>query len=240
MTELLEIDGLHVHYNRVPAVTDVSLTVAEGEVVGVIGPNGAGKTTTLSALFGLVRITSGEVLFQGTSIKGRSPEDIARAGLALVPEGRHVFQSLTVQENLQLGAAPRGGRKALKDGIAEALELFPGLQPHLRHAAGDLSGGEQQQLAIGRALLSRPRLLLLDEPSLGLAPKIVDSVFTALSDLRTRGMTILLVEQNATRTVAFADRVYVLGGGRVVAVGNGAQLTANGVLTDAYLGSVAP
>jgi branched-chain amino acid transport system ATP-binding protein len=211
---MLEVDGLEVRYGAVPAVRNLNLSVAEGEVVGLIGPNGAGKSTTLHAITGLTPAYAGDVRLDGRSIVGLAPEAIARAGVALVPEGRRIFADFTVEENLRLGLAARreaNGRGAL----AEAFELFPMLREFRRRSAGALSGGQQQQLAIGRALVAGPRVLLLDEPSLGLAPTIVDGVFEALLRIRDRGVTILLVEQRAQRTVALADRTEVLANGEL-------------------------
>jgi branched-chain amino acid transport system ATP-binding protein len=211
---MLEVDGLDVRYGAVPAVRNLSLSVAEGEIVGLIGPNGAGKSTTLHAITGLTPANAGEVLLDGRSILGLYPEEIARAGVALVPEGRRIFADFTVEENLRLGlAARRDGDE--RGALAEAFELFPVLREFRRRSAGALSGGQQQQLAIGRALVAGPRVLLLDEPSLGLAPAIVDGVFEALLRIRERGVTILLVEQRAQRTVALADRTEVLANGEL-------------------------
>jgi branched-chain amino acid transport system ATP-binding protein len=211
---MLEVDGLEVRYGAVPAVRNLSLSVAEGEIVGLIGPNGAGKSTTLHAITGLTPTYAGDVRLDGRSILGLAPEAIARAGVALVPEGRRIFADFTVEENLRLGLAARrdgDGRSAL----AEAFELFPVLREFRRRSAGALSGGQQQQLAIGRALVAGPRVLLLDEPSLGLAPTVVDGVFDALVRIRERGVTIVLVEQRAQRTVALADRTEVLANGEL-------------------------
>jgi branched-chain amino acid transport system ATP-binding protein len=211
---MLEVDGLEVRYGAVPAVRNFSLSVAEGEIVGLIGPNGAGKSTTLHAITGLTPAYAGDVRLDGRSILGLAPEAIARAGVALVPEGRRIFADFTVEENLRLGLAARrdgDGRGAL----AEAFELFPVLREFRRRSAGALSGGQQQQLAIGRALVAGPRVLLLDEPSLGLAPTVVDGVFDALVRIREGGVTILLVEQRAQRTVALADRTEVLANGEL-------------------------
>jgi branched-chain amino acid transport system ATP-binding protein len=211
---MLELDGLEVRYGAVPAVRNLSLSVAEGEIVGLIGPNGAGKSTTLHAITGLTPAHAGDVRLDGRSILGLAPEAIARAGVALVPEGRRIFADFTVEENLRLGLAARrdgDGRGAL----AAAFELFPVLREFRRRSAGALSGGQQQQLAIGRALVAGPRVLLLDEPSLGLAPTVVDGVFDALVRIREGGVTILLVEQRAQRTVALADRTEVLANGEL-------------------------
>jgi branched-chain amino acid transport system ATP-binding protein len=211
---MLEVDGLEVRYGAVPAVRNLTLSVAEGEIVGLIGPNGAGKSTTLHAITGLTPAHAGDVRLDGRSILGLPPEAIARAGVALVPEGRRIFADFTVEENLRLGLAAR--RKANGRGaLADAFELFPVLREFRGRSAGALSGGQQQQLAIGRALVAGPRVLLLDEPSLGLAPTIVDGVFDALVRIRERGVTILLVEQRAQRTVALADRTEVLANGEL-------------------------
>ena len=210
----LELAGLEVRYGAVAAVRDVSLSVEKGEIVGLIGPNGAGKSTTLHAITGLVPAYAGDVRLGGRSILGRPPEAIARDGVALVPEGRRIFADFSVEENLRLGLAARrrgNGRGA----VSEVYELFPILRESRRRSAGALSGGQQQQLAIGRALVAQPEVLLLDEPSLGLAPTMVDNVFEALASIRERGVTILLVEQRAQRTVALADRTHVLANGEL-------------------------
>jgi branched-chain amino acid transport system ATP-binding protein len=211
---LLEVSGLEVAYGRVPAVRGLSFTVGAGEIVGLIGPNGAGKSTTLHAIMGAVASQRGDVVLDGRSLRGKSPEAIARSGVALVPEGRRLFGELTVEENLRLGlAARRGGAAA--EGLEEALELFPILRDFRRRSAGALSGGQQQQLAIARALVAEPSVLLLDEPSLGLAPTVVDLVFSTLGTIRDRGLGVLLVEQRAQRTVAVADRTHVLAHGEL-------------------------
>jgi branched-chain amino acid transport system ATP-binding protein len=204
----LELVDVEVRYGPVPAVRGLGLRVEPGEIVGLIGPNGAGKSTTLHAIVGLLAVYRGDIRVGGRSVLGRPPEAIARRGVALVPEGRRIFGGLTVEENLRLGLAARRGNGA--DPLAAAYELFPMLREFRRRQAGVLSGGQQQQLAIARALVAQPQLLLLDEPSLGLAPTAVDSVFDALAAIREAGVTILLVEQRAQRTVALADRTYVL------------------------------
>ena len=211
----LAVSSLQVSYGGVPAVRDVSFEVAAGEIVGLIGPNGAGKSTTLHAIVGLVRAQGGDVLLGGRSLRGRSPEAIARAGVALVPEGRRLFAELTVEDNLRLGLAARQENGSVRDALAEVFALFPVLQDFRRRAAGALSGGQQQQLAIARALVAKPKVLLLDEPSLGLAPTIVDLVFSTLTRIREGGLAILLVEQRAQRTVALADRTHVLANGEL-------------------------
>ena len=211
---MLELDGLGVRYGTVPAVRSVDLALERGELVGLIGPNGAGKSTTLHAIMGVVPATEGDIRLAGRSIRGRVPEAIARAGISLVPEGRRIFGELTVEENLRLGLAARR-RNGAADPLAEAYELFPMLAEARARQAGVLSGGQQQQLAIGRALVAAPDVLLLDEPSLGLSPTVVDAVFAALAAIRERGVTVLLVEQRAQRTVALADRTHVLANGEL-------------------------
>jgi branched-chain amino acid transport system ATP-binding protein len=211
----LEVDGLGVRYGGVSAVRDMSLEVGRGEIVGLIGPNGAGKSTTLHAIMGAVPIDAGDIRHAGRSLRGRAPEAIARGGIALVPEGRRIFGELSVNENLRLGLSGRRSREGSDEAMDEVYTLFPILRDHGRRPAGALSGGQQQQLAIGRALVASPDVLLLDEPSLGLAPKVVDLVFAALEEIRRRGITVLLVEQRAQRTVAFADRTYLLANGEV-------------------------
>jgi len=233
---MLAVNDLHVNYGRVPALHGISLFVRDGEAVALIGPNGAGKTTTLSAIFGLVSIEAGTITFEGTSLRGLTPENIVRRGIALVPEGRHIFGSLTVAENLQLGTTARKDRSGVADEIEKALERFPALAQYYGRSAGTLSGGEQQQLALARALLCRPRLLLLDEPSLGLAPLVIDTVFDALDGLRQEGVTILLVEQNATRAIEFADRTYVLRSGRMARTGTAEEMRTMEDLETLYLG----
>ena len=208
MSAVLELENLHVRYGSVPAVRGLNLEVGRGELVGLIGPNGAGKSTTLHAIMGVVTPAAGDVRLAGHSVRGRSPEAIARAGIALVPEGRRIFGELSVEENLRLGLAARRGNGS--DPLGAAYELFPMLADFRDRQAGALSGGQQQQLAIGRALVAAPDVLLLDEPSLGLSPTLVDTVFGALTEIRNRGVSILLVEQRAQRTVALADRTYVL------------------------------
>ena len=212
---MLELDELVVRYGSVPAVRGLNLALERGELVGLIGPNGAGKSTTLHAIMGVVPAASGDVRFAGQSIRGRAPEAIARAGISLVPEGRRIFGELSVEDNLLLGLAARRRNGSTADPLAAAFELFPMLADFRARQAGALSGGQQQQLAIGRALVAAPDVLLLDEPSLGLSPTVVDAVFAALAAIRDRGVTILLVEQRAQRTVALADRTLVLANGEL-------------------------
>jgi branched-chain amino acid transport system ATP-binding protein len=210
----LAVEKLSVRYGAVEAVRGLSLEVKPGQIVGLIGPNGAGKSSTLHAIMGSAPIVGGDVRLDGSSLVGRRPEDVARRGIALVPEGRRIFGELTVEENLRLGlAARRKGRNGA--GLERAYELFPVLSEFRSRHAGVLSGGQQQQLAIGRALAADPEVLLLDEPSLGLAPKIVDVVFEALTRIRDAGLAVLLVEQRAQRTVALADESHVLANGEL-------------------------
>jgi len=215
MTPVLDVSGLWVHYGAVPAVRDLSLSVGEAEIVGLIGPNGAGKSTTLHAITGLVGARAGDIRLRGTSTLGRKPETIARSGISLVPEGRRIFGQLTVEENMRLGTMGRRERGGLRRDLDWIEQLFPIVAEMGSRPAGSLSGGQQQQLAIARALAAGPDVLLLDEPSLGLAPTLVDVVFGALLQIRERGVTVLLVEQRAQRTVALADRTYVMTNGEI-------------------------
>jgi branched-chain amino acid transport system ATP-binding protein len=212
---VLELERLEVRYGSVPAVRGLDLRVGRGELVGLIGPNGAGKSSTLLAIMGVVPASGGDIRLAGRSIRGRTPESVARSGVALVPEGRQIFAGLTVEENLRLGLAGRRGREGVDEDLGRIYELFPAVAEALGRAAGALSGGQQQQLAIARALLARPDVLLLDEPSLGLAPTVVETVFAALAGIRDQGVTILLVEQRARITVGFADRTYVMANGEL-------------------------
>ena len=233
---MLSVADLVVRYGQITALEGVSLLVREGEAVGVVGPNGAGKSSLLGAITGIVKVASGRISFLDEQIEGSVPEDLVRKGISLVPEGRRIFGPLSVAENLQLGAttARRSERKAPT--VGEMLERFPALGVLYKRQAGSLSGGEQQMLAIARALMSGPRLLLLDEPSLGLAPLVVDTVFELLEDLRREGTTILLVEQNALRTVEFCDRTYVLRTGEVVMAGTRDELLAQEDFSATFLG----
>jgi len=211
----LAVEDLEVRHGAVTAVRGLSFEVGRGEIVGLIGPNGAGKSSTLHAIMGAVRPAGGDVRVNGISVVGRRPEDVARRGVALVPEGRRIFAELTVEENLRLGLAGRRRRDGVAEDMRQVYDLFPVVEEAARRKAGTLSGGQQQQLAIARALVADPEVLLLDEPSLGLAPLVVDLVFEALADIRERGLAILLVEQRAQRTVAFADRSHVLSQGQL-------------------------
>jgi branched-chain amino acid transport system ATP-binding protein len=231
----LAVEGLSVAYGAVVAVRDVQLEVASGEIVAALGPNGAGKTTLLRAIAGALKPQAGSVTFAGRSLAGLAPEDVVRRGIALVPEGRHVFPKLTVEENLIIGGIARKDRDGLREDADRWLARFPILGERSKQLAGTLSGGEQQQLAIARALMSRPRMLLLDEPSLGLAPIFVDRIFELILELRVEGVTILVVEQNVHRALDIADRAYVLSVGSVVASGPTDQLL-EGQLERTYLG----
>ena len=232
----LELDGVEIRYGTVSAVRDLTLRVDKGEIVGLIGPNGAGKSTTLNAIMGLLPAHRGEIRLHGEPLRRRSAESIARAGIALVPEGRRIFGDFTVEENLRLGLAAR--RKSyIGEALAPAFELFPILREFRRRQAGALSGGQQQQLAIGRALVSRPEILLLDEPSLGLAPLAVDGIFKAFTEIRELGTTILLVEQRAQRTVALANRTHVLVGGELQMALGPADADDTDKIIAAYLAS---
>jgi branched-chain amino acid transport system ATP-binding protein len=216
---MLAVRDLDVFYGRVQALRRSSLSVAPGELVTIVGPNGSGKTTLLRALTGLVRVRAGQVLFEGRVISGCATEDIVRHGIALVPEGRELFGPLSVRQNLALGAyaLPRAARRAARgEDLERALALFPALRARLGQAVATLSGGEQQMVAMGRALMARPRLLLLDEPSVGLAPLVIAEIFRALAALKADGLTMLLVEQNARAAFRIADRGYVLGPGGVI------------------------
>jgi branched-chain amino acid transport system ATP-binding protein len=234
---VLKIADLCVNYGRVRAVQNLSLEVGEGELVGLVGHNGAGKTTTLLTITGSQKPASGRILLQGKDLVGRSPDAVLRAGIALVPEGRRIFGRLSVGENLKIGASTRRDRRQVDEDIAAMLERFPVLERDWAKSGAKLSGGEQQQLAIARALLSRPRILLLDEPTLGLAPLMVDRVFEILEGLRNDGVTILLVEQNAARTVEIADHTYVMrSGGRIEFHGTTEELAQRADFETAYIG----
>jgi branched-chain amino acid transport system ATP-binding protein len=233
---MLELRGLQVQYGSIVAVRDLSLSVNEGELVALIGANGAGKTTTLATIAGVLKPRKGSIAFRGHSIAGLPPEAIVRKGIAMVPEDREVFPTLTIEENLRLGGFIRRNRAEYRRDVDEMCTLFPILGERLAQAAGTLSGGEQQQLALARALMSHPKLLMLDEPSLGLAPALVDHVFKLVTRLHRQGMTILLVEQNVHQTLDIVDRAYVLSIGRVEAAGTPADLRQQVNLQSVYLG----
>jgi branched-chain amino acid transport system ATP-binding protein len=234
---LLKLNDVWVHYGRIPAVQGLSLHVDEGEFVGLVGHNGAGKTTTLWTITGVLRPSSGEITFEGRSIVGLSPDQILRLGISLVPENRRIFGRLTVGENLRIGTVRRRDRRAAVVDVKRMCERFEVLGRSFDRPGSKLSGGEQQQLAIARALLARPKLLLLDEPTLGLAPMMVDAVFEVLGELHEEGVTILLVEQNAARTIQVADRTYVLrSGGRIELEGSSEELLATRDFVGGYIG----
>ena len=233
---MLRVDRLVTHYGPVEAVKGVSLTVNEGEIVAVLGPNGAGKSTILSSIMGLVRPTSGKVFFLGQDVTGMEPEEMVHRGVGLVPEGRRLFKELTVNDNLRLGAATRKDKEAARADLETMFSLFPILKQRRSQLAGLLSGGEAQQLAIARTMMTSPRLLCLDEPSLGLAPLLVDSVFEMMLDLRSRGYTILLVEQNALQVLEFADRAYIIRNGEIKMQATAETMQDEKKLLQAYLG----
>ena len=235
---MLDITDLRSGYGGVRVLQGVDLRVEAGELVAVIGPNGAGKTTLLRTISGLVRATGGAMRFEDTDLSALSPERIVRAGIVHVPEGRMVLSKMTVLENLQLGAYARTDHREVAQDLERVLDTFPWLKDkeRLRQVAGTLSGGEQQMLAIGRGLMGRPRLLLLDEPSLGVAPLIVDGIFAAIEEVLKNGVTILLVEQNASRALEIADRGYALEFGSVIVSGSGRELLSDDRVRQAYLG----
>jgi branched-chain amino acid transport system ATP-binding protein len=233
---MLVLEDVHVRYGAIAALRGVSINVEQGEMVALIGVNGAGKTTTLMTIAGVLKPTQGTITFAGQSIVGQSPEDIVRQGIALVPEGRRIFPGLTVEENLRLGAAIRNNRAEIQRDIDEICTRFPILGERLKQPGGTLSGGEQQQLAIARGLMSRPSLLMLDEPSLGLAPRLVAEIFELVAQLRETGVTILLVEQNVERTLEIVDRAYLLNTGQVEYEGPADDLRKQVDIVSAYLG----
>jgi branched-chain amino acid transport system ATP-binding protein len=234
---VLSIANLHVYYGAIRALEGVSLDILAGEIVTIIGSNGAGKSTTIRTISGLVRPREGQIVFEGQPIQALPPHEIVKLGIGQSPEGRRVFANMTVYENLELGAYTRSGQAAaIKSDLEWVFTLFPRLQERQKQSAGTLSGGEQQMLAIGRALMARPRLLLLDEPSLGLAPFLVQSIFRIIEDINRQGVTILLVEQNANQALRIAHRGYVLETGRIVLQDTAAQLLKNDSVRKAYLG----
>jgi branched-chain amino acid transport system ATP-binding protein len=232
---VLVVDDLHVHYGRVPAVRGVSVNVDRGEIVGIVGPNGAGKSTTLLAIAGVLTPTQGTIRLDGRSTAGATPEAIARMGLSLVPEGRHVFTQLSVEENVRLGAQMRTDRAEVEHDFKRMLTEFPFLQSRLSSPAGKLSGGEQQQLVIARALMTRPTLMLLDEPALGLGPLVVETVYRILRGLRDSGITLLVVEQSTHRALENADRIYVIRSGSIKLHGRSADVS-DAEVEEAYFG----
>ena len=233
---MLEVDNVSVNYGAVRAVHSVSLSVNEGEIVTLLGPNGAGKTSMLSAIIGLVPVAEGTVSFQGQNINRLDTESRVARGITVTPEGRHVFANLTVEENLILGAAIRRDAEGVARDLETYLDMFPILRERFKQSGGSLSGGEQQMLAVVRALMSGPKLLMLDEPSLGLAPQIVDQIFKLISGLRDHGLTLLVVEQNAQEALKFADRAYILSSGNLEFAGTAEELRTSADLMKAYIG----
>jgi branched-chain amino acid transport system ATP-binding protein len=233
---LLELTDITVAYGRIEALHGISLTVNEGEVVALIGANGAGKTTTMRAISGLRPLTRGQVVFDGEDISKLRPDLRVRRGLCQSPEGRQIFPGMTVLENLDMGAYTRRDKAGIEADLQRVFGLFPRLQERMKQHAGTLSGGEQQMLAIGRALMSRPKLLLLDEPSMGLAPMLIQQIFNIITEISQQGTTILVVEQNAKQALSRANRAYVLETGRIVREGTGAALLDDPAVREAYLG----
>ena len=233
---MLSLEKISINYGPIKAVRDISLTVQQGEIVTLLGPNGAGKSSILNGIMGLHPVSSGQVIFEGQDISNMAPEDIVRLGTTLTPEGRRVFAGLTVEENLRLGAATRRDRREVEKTQDMVFDLFPIMAERRYQEAGTLSGGEQQMLAIGRSLMSKPKLLMLDEPSLGLAPIIVADIFRLIRDLRNRGVTILLVEQNAEMSLRIADRGYVFTTGEIKFVGTSQELRTTSDIVSMYLG----
>ncbi|TDL77871.1 ABC transporter ATP-binding protein [Peribacillus frigoritolerans] len=233
---MLKVNGINVYYGNIQAIKDVSLEINQGEIVTLIGANGAGKSTLLKTISGLLKPKKGEVLFQEKSIAGKAAQTIVKQGISHVPEGRRVFANMTVEENLELGAYLRKDKAEIKRDFEKVFELFPRLFERKKQQAGTLSGGEQQMLAMGRALMARPKLLLLDEPSMGLAPLLVKTIFRIIEEINKTGTTILLVEQNANMALSIADRVYVIETGKVVLSGTAEELNASDQLKMAYLG----
>ena len=232
---LLKVENLNVYYGSIHAIKDISFEVNQGEIVTLIGANGAGKSTTLNTVGGLLKPKTGSIVFNDESLVGTKAHNVVRKGLALCPEGRRVFLQLSVADNLEMGAYTRPNSE-VADSIAMVYDLFPRLKERYKQVAGTLSGGEQQMLAMGRAMMSKPRLLMLDEPSMGLAPILVDQIFDIIKDLHSKGTTILLVEQNAQKALSIADRAYVLETGRIVNTGTGEALLHDDSVRKAYLG----
>jgi branched-chain amino acid transport system ATP-binding protein len=234
---MLAVERVSVSYGAIRAVQDVSLKVEEGEIVALLGPNGAGKTSLISAIVGLVPVAAGRIALNDTDITHKKPEEVIRLGVSVTPEGRHIFADLTVGENLRLGAATRKDKDGIRQDLEEMLDMFPILRERFNSRAQTLSGGEQQQLAIARSMMSRPKLLMLDEPSLGLAPRLVEQIFELMLRLRERGLTMLLVEQNAHEALELADRAYILSTGRLQYEGAAADLRGSEELMEHYLGT---
>ena len=233
---LLKVTGLNVSYGGIQAVKGIDFEVREGELVSLIGSNGAGKTTTMKAITGILPINAGDIEYRGQSIRGQGPWDLVKQGLAMVPEGRGVFTRMSILENLQMGAYVREDAAAIEDDIDKVFGIFPRLQERAKQLAGTLSGGEQQMLAMGRALMSRPQVLLMDEPSMGLSPLMVEKIFEVVRDVSAQGVTVLLVEQNASRALSIADRGYVMDSGLITMAGDAQQLLKDPRVRAAYLG----
>ena len=236
MDNILNVNNINVYYGAIHAIKDISFTVDEGEIVTLIGANGAGKSTTLNTISGLLRTKTGDIEFMGSSIAKMAPNKVVEHGLVMVPEGRRIFLGLTVEENLEMGAYTRP-KSEIKASMEEVYELFPRLRERRTQIGGTLSGGEQQMLAMGRALMAKPKLIMLDEPSMGLAPLLVDLIFEIIADLHKAGSTILLVEQNAQAALSIADRAYVLETGRIIKTGPGSELISDPDIKKAYLGA---
>lgn len=236
MGKMLEMKGINVYYGAIHAIKDINLTVNQGEIVTLIGANGAGKSTTLRTISGLLKPKTGTITFEGKEIAGTKAHEIVRTGISQVPEGRRIFAEMSVMENLDLGAFTRKDADGVKQDIKHIFELFPRLEERKNQIAGTLSGGEQQMLAMGRALMSRPKLLLLDEPSMGLAPLLIKEIFHIIVDINKAGTTVLLVEQNANMALSIASRAYVLETGRITLSGDAKKLAASEDVRKAYLG----
>ena len=236
MSAMLEVKNIQVAYGKIIAVKDVSVTVNEGEIVTLIGSNGAGKSTTLRTISGLIKPKSGEITFNGKRIDGMPGHEIVGMGICHSPEGRRIFPRMTVKENLELGAFLRNDKAAVNADMERVLDLYPRLKERIKQTAGTMSGGEQQMLAVSRALMGDPKLLLLDEPSMGLAPVLVELIFDTIVKIRKQGITILLIEQNATAALEVADRAYVLESGKVKMSGSAKELSSDDKVTKAYLG----
>ena len=233
---LLELKNIEAAYGNIKALKGINLAVPEGKIVTLIGANGAGKSTTMKTIMGVMKPIAGDVLFKGESIAGKKTYDIVNSGVVLVPEGRQILQGMTVRENIELGAYHRNDKKEIAEDMAQVFERFPRLKERRRQIAGTLSGGEQQMLAMGRALMSKPELLMLDEPSMGLSPILVDQIFDIVKELNKQGTTILLVEQNAQMALSVADRGYVLETGKIVTSASAKELLNDNAVKKAYLG----
>ena len=236
MSCMLKIEDINVYYGAIHAIKGISMEVNEGEIVTLIGANGAGKSTTLRTVSGLLKPKTGKILFEGSDIAGKAAQNIVKTGISQVPEGRRIFANMTVMENLELGAFTRSDKAGITSDLKMVFDRFPRLEERKTQDAGTLSGGEQQMLAMGRALMSRPRLLLLDEPSMGLAPLLIKEIFSIIQDINKTGTTVLLVEQNANMALSIATRAYVLETGRITLQGPAKELAASEAVRKAYLG----